>query len=79
MVRVALRLPDEVHRMAKQAAEQDQSSLNEWIVQAIDREATRRGLLAHNEYVKNNPSYSVEQWKAMQAEIEAVAHKSGRE
>ncbi|HEX6682730.1 MAG TPA: YlcI/YnfO family protein [Candidatus Limnocylindrales bacterium] len=72
MVKFALRIPDEVHRMAKQAADRDESSLNEWIVQAIDREVTRRALLAHNEYVKNNPSYSVDRWKARQAEIEAA-------
>jgi hypothetical protein len=46
--------------------------MNEWIVAAIEREAIRRGLLAHNEYVRASPSYSNERWQAKQAAMTAA-------
>ncbi len=79
MSRFSLRLPDAVHSDAQAWAERDGLSLNDWLVAAIDREAVRRRLSAHNTWVRDNPIYSEDRYLAEQQDIvdarQAAAHR----
>jgi hypothetical protein len=57
MSKLSLRLPDDVHAQAQQWAEAAGVSLNEYLVAAIDRENTRLGLEALNDWAKANPGH----------------------
>lgn len=73
MTRFSLRLPESVRVEAKRWAERDGVSLNDWIAAAVDRETVRRRLEAHNEWVKDNPLYSMAHWESTRGDMVAAA------
>lgn len=66
MTRFSLRLPQPIRDEAQRWADRDGVSLNDWISAAVDRETLRRRLDAHNDWVKDNPLYTMERWQAEQ-------------
>ncbi|MBA8823476.1 hypothetical protein FHX42_000805 [Saccharopolyspora lacisalsi] len=62
-MRTTISLDQELYEHARQWAEADGVSANEWMIRALDREDTRRRHLAHNEWSRTNRDL-LDQWDA---------------
>lgn len=62
-MRTTLSLDRELYEHARQWAETDGISANEWMIRALDREDTRRRHLAHNEWARTHRDL-LDQWDA---------------
>jgi hypothetical protein len=63
VMRTTISLDRELYDHARQWAEQDGISANEWMIRALDREDTRRRHLAHNEWCRTHRDL-LDQWDA---------------
>lgn len=76
-MRTTISVDRELYEHARQWAEHDGISANEWMVRALDREDTRRRHLAHNEWARAHRDL-LDSWDAeIHGELDSSAPTHG--
>ncbi len=70
-MKTTIALPDDLYDVVKHWASADDTSINSWMHEAIEREAFRRRCIAHGQWMDANP--------AIRDELLAQAEAAARE